>query len=1591
MAFRNLAILSLVLILAIGTPSYAAPYLGSPSAIPGKIEAENYDTGGEGVAYHDTDAGNSGGQYRPTEGVDIESCSDTGGGYNVGWTNAGEWLEYTVNVSTAGTYNIETRVASASAGGTCYIEFNGVNKTGNITVPVTGGWQNWTTVNATAILSAGTQIMRFYEVTSGYNVNYFNITAASTVTVPNVVGQAQVTAQSNITGANLTVGAVTNMFSNTVTMGDIISQYPVGGTIVPAGTPVNFVVSKGSSTFGLSELGAFVEHWLGSGCGTCGGADLSGDGNVDFKDFAMLAANWLVDRNPATVVINEFMASNKKTIADSQGEYDDWIELYNYGTKMVDMGGMYIADDSHLWQIPAGVSLNAGGYLLIWADDAGAGTGLHASFKLSASGDQVRLFKSDGTTLIDSITFGVQTTDISYGRYPDGSSSWYDMSTPTPLQPNNRTYLGAVADIEFSHYRGFYSSSINVGIICDTPDAKIHYTLDGSEPTESSTLYTSPILISSTTCLRAKAFKDGWMPTNIGTQTYIFLADVITQSPTGSAPGPGWPTGLVNGQMIDYGMDPDVVYDSRYVGLVDDALLAIPTISLVTDLDNLFDPSTGIYVNAAEDGDLWERPASVELINPDGSEGFQIDAGLRIRGGWSRHPENPKHAFRLFFRSEYGNAKLNYPLFDNEGVDEFEKIDLRTEENYSWSYYGDVQNTMVREVFSRDVQGQMGQPYTRSRYYHLYINGQYWGIYQTQERPEARYAASYFGGNVEDYDVVKVTGWPDPSNRTEATDGNLVAYEAFWATANAGFSSNTAYYQAQGLNPDGTRNPAYKVQLDVDNLIDYMLGIFYSGDFDAPISWFGSNTTINNFYAIYNRDGQEGWKFFRHDGEHTLLAHVSGYEQSIDRTGPYSAGSWVGQFNPQWLHQQLTANPEYVMRFADRVYKHFFNEGPLKASAAVNTFMSRKNQINSAIIAESARWGDAKVSPPRTKDDDWLPTINAIVSNFFPTRTSVVLSQLRTKGWYPNIDPPTFNQRGGHVSDGFSLTMTNPNGTGTIYYTLNGIDPRGIGGTVVGTAYTVPITLNASVQVKARIKSGTSWSALNTVTFAVGPVASNLRITELMYHPEDTGNPDDPNKEFIELKNIGASAINLNLVKFTNGVEFTFPNTSLAPGGYVLVVKDQTAFVARYGSGFNSIIAGEYSGSLNNAGEEINLVDAVGTKILDFTYSDEWYPITDGNDFTLNIINPANPDVNSWNLEESWQASNIKGGSPGAAYASNVAANGAVVINEVLTHQDDPVYGDWIELYNTTASPINIGGWFLSDNDENFKKYEIAAGTTIPANGYKVFTEDANFSNTGDAGCHTVFALSELGEQVFLSSGSGGQLSGGYSIKQDFGAMTRDVTIGRYTKSAAAGYDVDFTAMASATKGAANSGPLVPDVVINEIMYHSGNQYDRLAEYIELYNRSGSTVKLYDVNNPTNTWKFTNGIDFTFPAGVTLGPGKYLLVSRCNPTIFRTVYSVPSDVNVFGPFANGTALANDGEKVELSKPETPEPDGYVPYIRVEQVNYSDGSHPAAGAVSDPWPTTPDGGGKSLGRKVPGNYGNDVDNWQAVTPSPGVAN
>ncbi|MFO0916248.1 MAG: lamin tail domain-containing protein [Pirellulales bacterium] len=567
--------------------------------------------------------------------------------------------------------------------------------------------------------------------------------------------------------------------------------------------------------------------------------------------------------------------------------------------------------------------------------------------------------------------------------------------TMTPGTPNGDVQTEFTAAPTFNVDRGFFTDPFELTISTATPGATIRYTLNGAAPTASNSLvYTSPLTITGTTVLRAATFKDGAVTSNSETQTYLFLGDVILQSPLGKPPT-GWPTGSVNGQRLDYGMDPDIVNSAVWGPQLTAALTQIPSFSITTDLANLFNTSTGIYVNPGNHGRAWERPASIELIDPTNLSEFQINGGIRIRGGFSRSGGNPKHAFRLFFRNDYGDGKLQFPLFGDEGTNEFENVDLRTTQNYSWSFGGDARNSFVRDIFSREVQGAMGDPYTKGRFYHLYLNGQYWGIYQTDERAEAAFAESYLGGDKSDYDVIKNGG-----NSNEATDGDLQAYRRLWQATNAGYASNEAYYKIQGMNPDGTRNLAYERLLDVDNLIDYMIITYFTADMDGPGSRF-TQPRPNNFVGIYNRNNPDGFKWFEHDSEHSLDTGAGDMVNPLTINHPGFSSSNFTYFNPQWLHERLTDNLEYRTRFADRVQQALYGDGPLSTTQAAARIQGYANTINMAIVAESARWGDSVSSTPLTKTN-WENAIRTI-QNWIAARHPTVISQLSGRNWYPSI------------------------------------------------------------------------------------------------------------------------------------------------------------------------------------------------------------------------------------------------------------------------------------------------------------------------------------------------------------------------------------------------------------------------------------------------------------------------------------------------------------------------------------------------------------------------------------------------------------
>lgn len=744
------------------------------------------------------------------------------------------------------------------------------------------------------------------------------------------------------------------------------------------------------------------------------------------------------------LVINEVVAKNGSGAVDPQGETEDWIEIYNSGSQSLDLAGLYLSDnpDNPLkWQFPledsALTTIPAQGYLVIWADKD-VNDGLHANFSLDADGETLVLYHWDGVTLLDAFAYDRLPLDTSFGLSAEGDLAY--LSEPTPGAQNAAALAGLVEDPEFSHTRGFYQEGFPQVLTCATSGTTIYYTLDGSDPTSESSEYTEPLTIMSTNCLRAIAVKSGWKSSSVVTHTFLFVADIKNQSSEGEPAASPWPTEqTISGHVIDYGMDPDVVNDSEYKDMIEDALLDIPSISFVTDLDNFFDPDTGVYVNAdlsrsADDSSAWERPVSVELIHPDGSSGFQIGAGLRLRGGTSQKGENPKHGFRLYFRTQYGQGKLEYPLFGDEGTDEFDKIDLRTSQQISWTYEDlGEHNTLIRDVFSRDLQGEMGQPYTRSRYYHLYINGQYWGVFQSQERPEAAFAASYMGGDKDDYDAIKV----DYQNgkRMLPTDGNRDAFRQLWDLTIAGFDDQDRYLQAQGLNPDGSPNPDYPKLLDVNNLIDFMVIEYYTGDKDGPGSrW----VKINNLFCVYNRENPDGFKWFQHDSEWSLGHTIPVKDDGIgveNLVVPFTTdGEEFDYFTCHWLHEQIIENnSDYRMQFADRVYSYFREGGLLSPEANIQRVECRAEELELAIVAESARWGDFKTSSPRTCEDDWRPAVEYMINDYFPWRTEQVLEQFKDVGWYPEVDPPTIDQ----VDDVLSLS-----GTGDIYYTLDGSDPR---------------------------------------------------------------------------------------------------------------------------------------------------------------------------------------------------------------------------------------------------------------------------------------------------------------------------------------------------------------------------------------------------------------------------------------------------------------------------------------------------------------------------------------------------------------------
>jgi len=971
---------------------------------------------------------------------------------------------------------------------------------------------------------------------------------------------------------------------------------------------------------------------------------------------------------------------------------------------------------------------------------------------------------------------------LAYGAM-DTTRALY-LPVPTPAQFNSTGVCGYIEQPLASVPHGFYSNTFSVALSCATPGAAVYYTLDAGDPAPGAgALYTNPLLIARTTVLRAAAFTNGFMPSFVATYSYLFVNDIVTQSPNGAAPGPRWPATNVNGQVMNYGMDPKVVTNARYASWIDDALLAIPTISLVSDPANLFNAVTGIYVNPRQDGEDWERPASVELIYPDGRTGFSINAGVRLRGGVSRSPANPKHSFRLFFRAEYGAAKLRYPLFEDEGADTFDKIDLRTSQNFSWNFSSAANATWLDDIFSRDTMRAMGRNYSRGRFYHLYLNGVYWGLYQTDERIEANYGESYFGGGDEEYDAIKSD---NDNGQIYATDGTVTGYTSLWGSVVQGMANATNYYKLQGLLPDGTRTAAYPQWLDADNIADYMLSVFFTGNRDMPIGPPGGDNMPRNMVAVCNRVRPRGVQFVTHDAEHSLL-YSGGLSANRVSVALKTQFGQVVNFTPWWLHIQLMSNSEYRVRFADRVQKHFIDTQVLSATASVARLRARAQEIDLAIIAESARWGDYLTpATPRTRDTDWVPAVNRIVSNYFiatpATRTDIVMNQLLAHGWFPALAAPVCSPRGAVFASTQTVSIS---AAASIYYTLDLSDPRTpVSGTPRGTLYSAAFTLSNSAVVAARTLQSGAWSALSRAAF-IRDVDMPLRITELMYDPPLPALPGpftNADFEFIEIQNTGTQTLGLAGVILSGNARFDFSEgaaATLAPGGYVVLVSNLEAFQSRYPHWTNILIAGEYNGrffqpgDLRDSGAALTLTDGLGREVQSFTYDGAWCSATRGAGYSLTIVD-AHAATGQWNANSAWLPSSVWGGTPG--YGDRTGGAVPLYINEFMALNNTTItnelgrYEDWIELYNAGISNISLAGMYISDSLSNPTKGRLPERVLAPREFLVLWADET--TNLGPH--HLPFKLSGSGEAVgiYQRADSGTALIHAVSFPAQFNDMS---------------------------------------------------------------------------------------------------------------------------------------------------------------------------------------------------------------------------
>lgn len=964
-------------------------------------------------------------------------------------------------------------------------------------------------------------------------------------------------------------------------------------------------------------------------------------GIVDFSAGArpLGGTNWTYTVVPGAfgLRINEFLANNNRGLRDEDGDESDWIEIFNAGARSVSLAGWSLTDDANRprkWVMPP-VSISPGGHALVWAsgkDRTNAAAPMHANFRLAENGEYLAMVSPGGQVVTAfAPAYPPQRADVAYGFIP-GTASFGYLPTPTPRRPNAAGGAGFAPDVDFVPRSRTYVDSMRVGVVISTNAGPlpaglvVRYTTDGTLPTTNAPPWTGDLTLTNQAVqLRARAFAPGLLDGRPQSEMYLPLSPTVARF-TSDVP-------VLVIHNFNQGRPPATTRAPAFF--------------------QVFEPGTNGVVVLTNEPSMAAR------------------AGISVRG--SSTEGLPKASLRVEFVDEFGNDRARSLLGMPAEAD--------------WVLYGanQFEPVLIHNPFMHDLSRDIGRYSPRTRLCEVFLvtsgtnavpYGAYNGVYVATERievgkdrvdlgslePENLAAPAVTGGYLMKVDRLDpgdsgifaaglVFGMVEPKESELRDPARAAQLNYLTATMNA---------FANALGGSAYTDPVvgYRAHVDVPSWIDHHLLNVVAFNVDALrlSAYFGKRRNgLLEFGPLWDFDRALGSTDGRDANPRVWRSQVS------DRGTPFFTFPW-------W--DRMFTDPEFWQAYIDRYQE--LRRGHLGTLAALGRIDALANVVRRAAARDWARWG----ASPRASS--YQGEVN-MMKSWLRTRLEFMDSQF--------VGPATLGLEPGRVERGTTLTLSGPTNA-TVYYTLDGSDPRARGGGVGPTAraYAGPWTVTTNTRVRARawnpshkaLVGGDNppllsvWSGVVEAAYITD--VSPLRVSEIHFDPVDGPDGGADDFEFVEWLNTGGRALDITGYRMDGAVGFEVSPTNavrvLAAGQRGVVVANRAAFSARYAGATNVLVLGEYAGRLANEGETLVLRGALGETVQSIAYHPAWRGMGGLGGTSLVPVSERLP-VDAYESGNAWRSSARVSGSPGGMDAASLPVPASPGIGRD---------GDWVVL-----------------------------------------------------------------------------------------------------------------------------------------------------------------------------------------------------------------------------------------------------------------------------------------------------------------------